>query len=414
MSYNVSSLLARELLLAQICHVAEVGGDWAISLGFQQVPEAGIQRSSNTLPLKLFVPLFFPIEHTTRSSARAFDWSNAPRSVTLIVVVETHDNFQSDRVWETLNAFRETCEQEEIQLEIVRDTSAYIRASINLLREAFDISSLDLEMTIELTGFGQGGSIAAAATLCLYSWSQDIGTNLRCTTFDAPGIHACYLEFASGDKEMWETRVTNFICDPNPINLINSHYGRIIHIRTKIETPSTWTWNAGCALLDLGRIVSLALFSHASLFDWIAPLFIRVSIGAISKMLKTILPAFFCYSVCVAHIYGYNNGSAMHALMSIMGKTAEEVKDSHSMTDILEALESYPRCPERFVEMQSWPTLERVSFSMMDSIIFLIRLFIPLVTTNRGIRFIKNRQQLVQNRKLLIKGFTPLRNGQFL
>ena len=400
-----SRWVVRARTLAHICSAAQSVDDAALAaVGFKRVPSAGLPVTATTLPVSLFVPLFFPIEQTRGSaSPEHFSWSRAPREITVVATVTSQDRYRDQAaLWRDVDAFRDSCLDERKQLALVRDTAAYIRASVNVLREAFDLGARRRDVRLDVTGYCQGGAIAAAATLALLPWGRDAEIDVYCTTFDAPGVHPRHFRQAPPDKHVWEDRVTNFVCDPNQINMINQHVGRIIHLRNDVGRGG-WTWTARCLAADGLRFAALSLLRQSSVRTCIAKWMTSLLRGV--RRRTAVAALLLLFSGMLSRFWPSQKQKPDWLLRLALRTTPEENAHSHSLKRLIQRLESNP---QGITEMQSWPRYDALGASLPEILLLALHMHLPLSSTSMGVRFILEKQRLLSNRLRALKGYKPM------
>lgn len=81
-----------------------------------------------------------------------------------------------------------------------------------------------------VTGHSLGGFTAASCAILNRSICH-------CTTFEAPGLTTFYHTLAAqqGGSDYWDSKITNYVTIPNPINMCQKHLGELYRVYTRTE-----------------------------------------------------------------------------------------------------------------------------------------------------------------------------------
>lgn len=108
-----------------------------------------------------------------------------------------------------------------------------LHQALKCIQTLLSVSSTAAQVSKRRTccaGHSLGGFTAASCAI--------LNTRIHhCTTFEAPGLTTFYHKLAeqSGDAEFWDTKITNYVTIPNPINMCQKHLGEVYRVYTRTE-----------------------------------------------------------------------------------------------------------------------------------------------------------------------------------
>ena len=123
-------------------------------------------------------------------------------------------------------------------------------------------------------GHSLGGFTAASCAI--------LNTHIHhCTTFEAPGLTTFYHKLAeqSGDAEFWDTKITNYVTIPNPINMCQKHLGEVYRVYTRTECKTDMLHVFKCLFGSCVRTLNWLLLANVLVTAG------RVLVGGISNFM---------------------------------------------------------------------------------------------------------------------------------
>lgn len=106
-------------------------------------------------------------------------------------------------------------------------------------------------------GHSLGGFTAASCAILNHNICH-------CTTFEAPGLTTFYHNLAAqrGHHEYWESKITNYVTIPNPINMCQKHLGQILRVYTRTELRTDFLHIFKCLFGSCVRTLNWLLLAN--------------------------------------------------------------------------------------------------------------------------------------------------------
>ena len=120
-----------------------------------------------------------------------------------------------------------------VHLRALTSMCVNLHQALKCIQTLLSVSSTAAQVSKRRTccaGHSLGGFTAASCAI--------LNTRIHhCTTFEAPGLTTFYHKLAeqSGDAEFWDTKITNYVTIPNPINMCQKHLGEVYRVYTRTE-----------------------------------------------------------------------------------------------------------------------------------------------------------------------------------
>lgn len=257
------------------------------------------------------------------------------------------------------------------------------------------------------TGHSLGGFTAASCAI--------LNTHIRhCTTFEAPGLTTFYHKLAeqSGDAELWDAKITNYVTIPNPINMCQKHLGEVYRVYTRTECKTDMLHVFKClfgscvrtvnwlllanVLVTAGRVVVGGVTNFMACADVMSSERSWATFRALLRRECGLELAVGPAQLATSAYWTLRGASAFVA--GKVGSTVTHVLQSHSMLHMTKAFDFETGLPKRCVKMVSWPLMDRLSRPFWDHLArAALESFVPTKTTE-GFLVMFDRNAMVEAR----------------
>ncbi|KAK9808765.1 hypothetical protein WJX72_003209 [[Myrmecia] bisecta] len=276
----------------------------------------------------------------------------------------------------------------------------------------------DVQWGFFATGHSLGGFTATTCTILC-------DRILHCTTYESPGLTTFYQKLAAnlGDEAYWRGRVTNYLGIPNPITMVNRHLGRLFRVHlTHIQCRTDLLHVLRCLFGTIVRLLNWMLLAQAIVravgLVFGIPSTFWACTGLLAtegsfEMVKVLLMRECGVEMVLrpAHLassayWTLRNAGAYVA--GRLGATAAHLYQQHSMWHMAASFDPKTGVPHAFVEMASWPRMERVTGMFGVSVRrALLESFWPTQSCE-GIFAMFNRHAMIEARVCALPGYVEL------
>ncbi|KAK9843785.1 hypothetical protein WJX81_006264 [Elliptochloris bilobata] len=295
-------------------------------------------------------------------------------------------------------------------LELLKDRDAELYYSARALRHVrrhvrrLQAAAPAVQWAYFTTGHSLGGFTAVScAVLCDRMHSA--------VAFEAPGLTTFYHRAAAcrGGPAFWRERVTTYLAIPNPINMCQSHLGRIVRVHfPRLECRTDATHVVRCLLGTGVRLVNWALAASAGVSAMC--LAFGVSRNVLVCRLFELIASECAVEVAVPPVaasayWGLQSAAAFVAAR--LGTTLRHILQQHSMWHMAQAFNPETGGPARCVEMAGWPKLDSVSETFGATLRRALVEAFWATSTTEGVSVLFDRTAMVEARVRALPGYQP-------
>lgn len=158
-------------------------------------------------------------------------------------------------------------EENKLEDDAGRSVSFLLNALDDILDNYTELSRYGIELDIRVCGYALGGLVAQALCVNLQDWSACKVNNLKCRTYESPGLPPCFHKqaghYTEEDKNYWNNRIKNYKSMPNPANTAFKDIGSVFHLMhfDKIVADKRWIRRCLAGATGRGVFYSAVVFS---------------------------------------------------------------------------------------------------------------------------------------------------------
>ncbi|KAA6419143.1 MAG: hypothetical protein FRX49_10883 [Trebouxia sp. A1-2] len=226
------------------------------------------------------------------------------------------------------------------------------------------------------------------------------------------GVKWSFYTTGNQGAEFWDTKITNYVTIPNPINMCQKHLGEVYRVYTRTECKTDMLHVFKClfgscvrtlnwlllanVLVTAGRVLAGGVTNFLACADVLSSERSWATFKALLRKECGLELAVGPAQLATSAYWTLRGASAFVA--GKLGSTVTHVLQSHSMLHMTKAFDFETGLPKRCVKMVSWPLMDRLSRPFWDHLgRAALESFVPTKTTE-GFLVMFDRNAMVEAR----------------
>lgn len=259
-------------------------------------------------------------------------------------------------------------ENNKLEDDTGRSVCFLLEAIRRILEDYTELSRYEIELDVVICGYALGGLVAQALCVNLQDWPECTENNLKCRTYESPGLPPCFHKqaghYTEEDENYWKKKIQNYKSMPNPANTAFRDVGSVFHLMHLDQIVADKQWISRCIAEATGKAL---LYS--------TPVFVGLhAAGFTAVTVTTATKAIVGAAAALLGTYALQLGLSQYELVAL-----------HKLEAMDHCFDSNGNLrSEACYEMSRWPHYGEFR-SILSTVLAIGRSFVPFHPENHGL-----------------------------